>query len=143
MENRRRGLRVKGLDENLERQATNVIGAALEVHRLLGPGFLEHVYEEALCVELGLRGIPFARQPAIAVKYKGKLVGEGKLDLLVGDGLIVELKAVDALAPVHIAQVISYLRITGLKLALLINFNVSNLRLGIKRVILSDQEQRQ
>jgi len=95
------------------------------------------VYEEALCIELTLRGIPFVRQPTIAVSYKGRPVGESRLDLLVGGSLIVELKAVEALASIHSAQVISYLRITGHRLGLVINFNVSLLRDGIKRIVLS------
>jgi GxxExxY protein len=121
----------------LDRLAHAVIGAAIEVHRLIGPGFLESVYEEALCVELQLRGIPFIRQPIVSVDYKNHVVGEGRLDLLVGNALIVELKAVDALAPIHTAQVISYLKTTGHQLGLLINFNVPILRDGIKRIILS------
>ena len=114
-----------------------VIGAAIEVHRVLGPGFLESVYEEALCVELQLRGIPFKRQPVVAVNYKGRLVGEGRLDLLVSNTLIVELKAVENLAPIHEAQVLSYLKMTSHTLALLINFKVRVLKDGIRRIILS------
>ncbi len=117
--------------------AHEVIGAAIEVHRLLGPGYLESVYEEALCVQLRLRGIPFARQSPVAVDYKGETVGESRLDLVVGNCLIVELKAVDALAPIHSAQLISYLKATGQKLGLLINFNVPALKNGIKRMLLS------
>lgn len=123
--------------KELDRLAHAVIGAAIEVHRLLGPGFLESVYEEALCVELRLRGISFVSQPVMAVDYKGHIVGESRLDLLVGDSLIVELKAIDALAPIHTAQVISYLKATGHQLGLLINFNVSVLKDGIKRIVLS------
>ena len=123
--------------EELDRLAYAVIGAAIEVHRVLGPGFLESVYEEALCVELQLRGIHFKSQPVVAVNYKGQQVGEGRLDLLVGGALIVELKAVDALASIHSAQVISYLKMTGHQLGLLINFNVPILREGIKRIVLS------
>ena len=114
-----------------------VIGAAIEVHRVLGPGFLESVYEEALCVELQLRGIPFRRQPVVAISYKGRLVGEGRLDLLVSNTLIVELKAVENLAPIHEAQVLSYLKMTSHTLALLINFKVRVLKDGIRRIILS------
>jgi len=117
--------------------ARQVIGAAIEVHRALGPGFLESVYEEALCVELGLRRIPFARQVAVGVAYKGTAVGESRLDLLVGGRLIVELKAAESLLPIHSAQVLSYLRATGNQLALLINFNVPVLKGGIKRIVLS------
>ncbi len=121
----------------IDRLAHKVIGAAIEVHRLLGPGFLESVYEEALCVELELCGIPFARQVPIALNYKGRSIGECRLDLIVSDSLIVELKAVDGLAPIHSAQVISYLKATHRVLGLLINFNVPVLKDGVKRVILS------
>lgn len=132
-----RGSRPKEPSEELDRLARDVIGAAIEVHRALGPGFLESVYEEALCLELQLRGIPFARQITVGVNYKGRRVGEGKLDLLVGDILVVELKAIEDIAPIHIAQVLSYLKMTGHKLGLLINFNVPVLKQGIKRVVLS------
>ena len=123
--------------DEVDRLANRVIGAAIEVHRMLGPGFLESVYEEALCVELGLRGIPFARQAAIGVSFKGQTVGEGRVDLLVAGKLIVELKAVESLSAVHSAQLLSYLKAAGCKLGLLINFNVLLLRNGIKRVVLS------
>jgi len=122
----------------IDRLATAVIGCAIEVHRHLGPGYLEDVYEEALCEELRLRGIPFKRQPSISVSYKGKRVGQGRLDLLVDDKLIVELKAVSAIAPVHSAQVMSYLKATNLILGLLINFNVALLKKGITRIINSN-----
>jgi len=115
-----------------------IIGAAIEVHRVLGPGYLESVYEEALAVELNLRGVAFERQKGMSVDYKGHAVGEGRLDLLVDGCLIVELKAVEALAPIHTSQVISYLKATQLPLGLLINFNVPLLKEGIKRIILSD-----
>jgi GxxExxY protein len=123
--------------KRLDKLARAVIGAALEVHRHLGPGYLESVYEEALAVELGLRGVPFVRQKPFGVSYKGREIGEGRLDLLVGDELLVELKAVEALAPIHKAQVISYLKATQRHLGLLINFNVSILKNGIQRVVRS------
>ena len=123
--------------EQVDKLAYAVIGAAIEVHRLLGPGFLEVVYEQALVVELQLSGIPFKRQVVVAVNYKGQAVGEGRLDLLIGDALIIELKAVNELTPIHSAQVISYLKMTGNQLGLLINFNVPILKDGIKRIILS------
>ena len=130
-------IRNGGADEEVEGLAHAVIGAALEVHRLLGPGYLEAVYEEALCVELRIRGILFARQLIVSVSYKGQPVGEGRIDLLVHDALVVELKAVEALAPIHMAQILSYLKATSCKLGLLINFNVPALRQGgIRRVIL-------
>ena len=121
----------------VDRLAHLVIGAAIEVHRQLGPGLLEGIYEEALGIELGLRGIPFTRQSGVGITYKGRPVGKGKLDLLVGGQLIVELKAVERLAPIHSAQMISYLRMTNRSLGLLINFNVPALREGIKRVVLT------
>ena len=124
------------MDARIEEASNKVIGAAIEAHRHLGPGYLESVYEEALAVELTLRGIPFARQVVFALDYKGQKVGEGRMDFLVDGGLIVELKAVEALAPIHIAQAISYLRATKHRLALLINFNVPVLKDGIKRVAL-------
>jgi GxxExxY protein len=124
------------LNEELEGLASAVIGAAIEVHRLLGPGFVEAVYEEALCLELSIRNIPFARQPAIKIEYKGHKVGDGRLDVLVGNELIVELKAVDMLAPVHTSQLLSYLRATDRRLGLLINFNVKLLKDGIVRLVL-------
>jgi len=124
-------------DRRLDELADQVIGAALEVHKVIGPGYLETVYEEALCQELSLRSITFARQPEFTLTYKGQPVGQGRLDLLVEESLIVELKAVDALAAIHHAQVISYLRALHLKLGLLINFNAPLLKHGIRRVILS------
>jgi GxxExxY protein len=122
--------------EELDALAREVIGAAIEVHKILGPGFLESVYEEALCFELELRGLMFQRQVPINVNYKGRTVGEGRLDVLVGGALVLELKAVDSLQRIHTAQVISYLRATGLKLALLLNFNTPIMKDGIRRVAL-------
>ena len=113
-----------------------VIGCAIEVHKTLGPGFLESVYEEALAVELGLRDIQFERQKIIDLNYKGHLIGEGRLDILVDNRLIVELKAVETFHPIHMAQIISYLKATNLTLGLLLNFNVRKMTDGIKRVVL-------
>lgn len=124
-------------DEELDRLARLVIGAAIEVHRQLGPGLLESVYESALCIEFDLRSIPFKQQHRVGIVYKGRPVGKGKLDLLVGERLIIEIKAVERLAPIHSAQLISYLRMTKRKLGLLINFNVPLLKEGIKRVVVS------
>jgi len=121
----------------IDQLATKVIGAVIEVHKLLGPGYLEAVYEEAMCIEMAERGIPFRRQVSISVDYKGHRVGEGRIDLFVGEKLIVELKAVEALQPIHDAQALSYLKATRCPLALLINFNTPVLRDGIKRKILS------
>lgn len=126
----------EGPGEEVDAVAHSVIGAAIEVHRVLGPDFLESVYEEALCVELAERHLHFIRQPAISVDYKGRSVGEGRLDLVVENLLVVELKATDKLADIHVAQVLSYLKATGHRLGLLINFNVPVLKYGVKRVVL-------
>lgn len=123
--------------EYVDELGRNIISAAIEVHRNLGPGFLESVYEESLCVELKSRNIPFERQKKFDIYFKDSLVGEGRIDLLIDNNLIVELKAVESLAPIHFAQVTSYLKATKLQLALLINFNVPLLKEGIKRVVSS------
>jgi GxxExxY protein len=120
-------------DELTER----VIGAAIEVHRHLGPGLTESLYEAALCHEFDLRGISYARQVEFDVKYKDKIIGKSRIDLLVANGLIVELKACDAINSIHRAQCITYLRVTGKSISLLINFNVEILKDGIKRVALN------
>ena len=122
-----------GIEVNLLTEA--VIGAAIEVHRVLGPGYLESFYERALCVELADRGIVFVRQAPFPVFYKGSLVGETRLDLLIDERVLVELKASDGYSPVHLAQIMSYLKATGLTLGLLINFNVRSLRHGVRRVV--------
>ena len=126
-------------EEEVDALARAVIGAAIEVHRMLGPGLLEGVYERALCIELKIRGVPFVYEATVAAKYKGHSIGEIRLDLLIGDALIVELKSVEELAQVHTAQLLSYLRLTGHQLGLLINFNVPVLKNGIKRIALSRQ----
>ena len=121
----------------VEQYAHDVIGAAIAIHRDPGPGYLESVYEEALNIEFDLCGIPYSRQHPISVTYKGHTVGENRLDFLIGDCLIVELKAVESFLPIHRAQIISYLKATNLTLGLLINFNVEMLKQGIKRIILT------
>ena len=126
-------------DQRTDELAHAVIGAAIEVHRQLGPGFLESVYEEALCIELEDRRIPFERQKEISVLYKGRKIGVQRIDLLVGQSLIVELKAVEALAEIHKAQVISYLKASHLSLGLLINFNVPVLKNGIQRIVYTNR----
>src|SRR5690606_22910295 len=114
-----------------------VIGAAIEVHKVLGPGHLEQHYESALCVELGLRDIPFERQRSVSLVYNGVDVGQGRLDLLVGGELVVELKAVESISNLHLAQTISYIRILDLRAGLILNFNVPamNSKDAIRRVI--------
>jgi len=113
-----------------------IIGAAIEVHRVLGPGLLESIYEEALSVELRLREISFQRQVDVGVDYKGHIIKGQRIDLLVAGEVIVELKAVATLPEVAVAQTLSYLKATGLKRALLINFGERKLVNGIKRISL-------
>jgi GxxExxY protein len=122
-------------DEETERLAHAVIGAAIEVHKHLGAGHLEKFYKLAMCRELELRGIPFGCEVLMKVMYKGECLGEEKIDLLVGNKLVVELKSVETLTDNHMAQALGYLAVTGLRLALLANFNVSALKNGIKRVV--------
>ena len=112
-----------------------IIGAAIEVHRTLGPGLLESAYEECLCVELGLRDVRFKSQVALPVSYKGHDIDAGyRLDLVVSDEVVVELKSVDRLAPLHEAQLLTYMRLGGYQTGLLLNFNVPILKDGIKRM---------
>ena len=118
----------------LNRLTNAIIGAAIEVHKRLGAGLLEHLYENALAIEFKARGIPFTRQVCIDVLYRDQPIGECRLDFLVDEKVIVEIKAVETLAPVHKAQVLCYLRITKHKLGLLINFNVPVLKDGIRRI---------
>jgi len=114
-----------------------VIGAAIEVHKTLGPGLLESVYEECLCHELDVRHIPYRRQQALPVEYKGVKIDCGyRIDLLVSDLIILELKSVDSLQPIHEAQLLTYIKLIGLRVGLLINFNVRVLKEGIKRLII-------
>lgn len=111
-----------------------VIGAAIEVHRALGPGLLESAYTECLCRELSLRGIAFLREVPLPVEYKGvRLECAYRLDLLVDDTVVVEVKSVEGILPIHEAQLLTYLKLGGWKLGLLINFNVPLLKQGIRR----------
>jgi GxxExxY protein len=113
-----------------------VIGAAIEVHKALGPGLLESIYEESMCRELELRKIPYERQKELALEYKGfELNSVYRLDIVVADKLIVELKACESLEPIHEAQLLSYLKLAGIKVGLLINFNVPVLKEGLKRLV--------
>ena len=113
-----------------------VIGAAIEVHKALGPGLLESAYEECLCRELFLRKMSLKRQEPLPIEYKGVKLDCGyRLDIVVADQLIVELKACESLQPVHEAQLLTYLKLTGIKVGLLINFNVPVLKDGIKRMV--------
>jgi GxxExxY protein len=114
-----------------------VIGAAIEVHRHLGPGLLESVYEKCLCYEFDLRGLPYRKQVELPLVYKEFRPERAlRIDLLVADRLILELKAVEKVDPLHEAQLLTYLRLTGLKLGLIVNFKVTVLKNGLKRMVL-------
>ncbi len=115
----------------------HIIGAAIEVHRALGPGLLESAYEECLCHELHLRDLPFKRQVSLPVKYKGVSLDCGYLlDLVVQDSVLIELKSVEKIIPVHEAQLLTYMKMTALHVGLIINFNVPVLTQGIVRKVL-------
>jgi GxxExxY protein len=114
-----------------------IIGAAIEVHKALGPGLLESAYEECLCRELVLRNIPFERQKEVPIEYKGcKLDCGYRLDLVANNQIVLELKAVTRIEPIHEAQLITYMRLTGINLGLLLNFNVPALKDGIRRLVI-------
>ncbi len=113
-----------------------IIGCAIQVHKYLGPGLLESLYENALCLEFAVVGLRYQRQVAVPVKYRGQVIGEHRLDLIVEDMVVVELKSVERVEPVFEAQVLTYLRISGKKIGLLINFNSRLLARGIQRFIL-------
>ncbi len=122
--------------DELNHLSKETIGAAIEVHRQLGPGLLESVYEKCLCWELREREIEVESQVPIPIRYKGIMFDDGyRIDLLVDGKLLLELKAIDDVLPIHTAQVLTYLKMTGLKMALLLNFNVVLMRSGIKRIV--------
>ena len=113
-----------------------VIGAAIEVHRQLGPGLLESSYQLCLCRELELRGIAYQSQAHLPLEYKGIQIGEGYvIDLLIEDNLIVEIKSVDKLLPIHSSQLMTYMRLLRVSAGLLINFNVQTLLQGLRRIL--------
>lgn len=114
----------------------SIIGAAIEVHRVLGPGLLESAYESCLCRELQLRGLRFDRQQALPLNYKGEQLDcVYRLDVVVEQCVVIEIKAVEMLLPIHEAQVLTYLRLSGHHVALLINFNVPLLKNGLRRLV--------
>jgi GxxExxY protein len=127
-----------GGTENVQLNATTsrIIGCAIEVHRTLGPGLLEGIYETALCIELDDAGIPYERQMRLPAYYKGRLLGEYRVDLIVADAVVVEVKCVERVNPVFEAQLLTYLRVTRKRVGLLINFNSSVLKEGITRRML-------
>jgi GxxExxY protein len=123
------------LSDDVERLAHDVIGCCVEVHRALGPGLLEAIYSRAVAIELISSGIPFEVEKSVPVEYRGALLCHQRVDLLVNERLVLELKSVDGFHSIDVAQLISYLRVADVRLGLLINFNVPILKQGIKRVI--------
>ena len=122
--------------DDLDQLSKVVIGAAIEVHRILGPGLLESAYEDCLAWELTQRGLGVMRQTSIPVRYKELRIEDGyRVDMLVNEAIILELKCIDSFQPIHTAQVLTYLKMTGLRLGLLLNFKVDVMRNGIKRVV--------
>ena len=113
-----------------------IISCAIEVHRELGPGLLESVYERASCLEFDSNGIEFKRQVGLPLYYKGELLSEHRPDLIVADRVIVEVKSVDRLNPVHTAQLLTYLRVCRIRVGLMLNFNSAFMRHGIRRLML-------
>ena len=124
------------LDSYTNKLSFDIIGSAIEVHKILGAGLLESVYEDALCIEFEDRKIPYERQKEIGLEYKGRVVGKGFVDILVDNRIVVELKSVEKFTPVYTAQVLTYLRMTNTRLGLLINFNTHMLKDSIKRIAL-------
>ena len=120
----------------LKQLTERIIGCAIEVHRQLGPGLLEGTYESALCIELNNASLNHVRPPIFPVVYKGETIGEYRLDLIVDDAVVVEIKSVERFDPIFEAQVLTYLRVTGKRVGLLMNFNSRLLRDGIKRYVL-------
>jgi GxxExxY protein len=126
---------VRPFDDEMSALSERVIGCAIEVHRVLGPGLLESIYRECLAIELDAIGLQVESERQVPIEYKGRRVrGSMKLDLLIEDCLVIELKAVDSLHPVHLAQVLTYLKLTGFPAGLLMNFNVTSLRSGLRRL---------
>ena len=125
-----------GIPAATEALVSRVIGYAITVHRELGPGFLESVYHRALCLELGLAGLEFESEKSVPISYRGRHVAVHRLDLVVAGRVIVETKSVERFDEAHVAQVLSYLKATGLRVGLLFNFRAPVLRQGMRRVVL-------
>jgi GxxExxY protein len=129
-------LRIKE-QEDLRRLTERIIGCAIEVHKQLGPGLLEGTYEAALSIEFNVAGLSHVRQPILPVMYKGQVIGEYRLDFIVADKIVIEIKSVERFDPIFEAQVLTYLKVTGKRIGLLINFNSRLLKDGIKRFVLN------
>jgi GxxExxY protein len=131
------GLRLSSsLPADLEDLIRQTIGSCIVVHRELGPGLLEKVYPRAIALELKSRNIPYSTEKAIPGRYRGTLICHQRIDLMIDNRLVLEVKSVERLGPIHVAQVINYLRVTGTRAGLLINFNVPILKQGIRRIVL-------
>jgi GxxExxY protein len=121
---------------NINQLSSKIIGAAIEVHKILGPGLLESAYEECLCHELSIQGVSFERQKPLSIDYKGKRLDCGyRLDMVVENAVVVELKSCEKIEPIHKAQLLTYLKLLELKLGLILNFNVPLMRDGIVRIV--------
>ena len=121
---------------NINQLSSKIIGAAIEVHKTLGPGLLESAYEECLCHELSIQGLLFEKQKPLSIDYKGKKLDCGyRLDIVVENTVIIELKSCEKIEPIHKAQLLTYLKLSGLNLGLLLNFNVPLMRDGIVRIV--------
>ena len=121
---------------DINKLSSRIIGAAIEVHKALGPGLLESAYEECICHELSTGGLSLERQKPLAVRYKGINLDCGyRLDVVVEDAIILELKSCEKIEPIHKAQLLTYLKLSGFKLGLLLNFNVTLMREGIVRIV--------
>ena len=117
-----------------------IVGLAIEVHRHLGPGLAEVAYERALCIELTAAAVPYETQVTVPVTYKGQVIAAHRPDLVVEGLVVVEIKAIDRIARVHVAQMLTYLQVTRLELGLILNFNTAVLHEGVKRVVLQQGE---
>ena len=121
---------------NMNQLSSKIIGAAIEVHKTLGPGLLESAYEECLCHELSIQGLLFEKQKPLSVDYKGKKLDCGyRMDIVVEKEVIIELKSCEKVEPIHKAQLLTYLKLSGLNLGLILNFNVPLMRDGIVRIV--------
>lgn len=130
----RRG--AEGAENRIDVVSRTIIGAALDVHKNLGPGLLESIYQRCLSHELASRGVPFEREVAVPIRYKGLVLQPGyRIDLIVENAVVVEIKAVAAIEPIHKAQVLTYLKLMDLRVGLLINFNVPRLVDGLRRLV--------
>ena len=124
------------LSDELEKLIYDTIGCCIAVHRALGPGLLEHIYAKAVCLELINAGLSFEREKSYPVVYRGELLCEQRLDFVVGDEIVLEIKSVEQLAPIHHSQLLSYMRVAKLRAGLLMNFNVAVLQDGLNRKVL-------